>query len=135
MRRSVRREPTISHLDLGDDFAVRRRAAADCHFRTLIRFLRRQVGQPWRQVQPELDARCRALRIDAAITKLLRERLSDHVDTDVVLRDGVGWVERKTGRRCSLFVHPVSGMLCLQNRQAKSRKPAEQNAAPDPAGT
>jgi hypothetical protein len=118
-RRSVRREPSISHRDLGDDFTLRKLALVERYVKPLLRFLRRQVGQPWSQVQPELDARCRALKVDAGIRKLVRDRLMRHVDTDVVQSDGVGWVDRSTGQRSGLFVHPENGALCHQGRQPK----------------
>ena len=115
-RRSVHRERRISDLDMGDEFTFRQIAAADRHSKPLMRFLRSKVGQPWRQVQSEIDTRLRALKVDAPIRRTVRERVMREVDTDVAWRESVGWVEQTTGRRCSLFAHPESGELCLQKR-------------------
>jgi hypothetical protein len=123
-RLSVRREPYVSSLDLGDDFLFRQLDALKRHEKPLARFLRRQVGRPWTEVRAEIDARCRDLPVDEFIRTKVRDRLLRLVEEHPVFRSGIGW-ERTAGVFCGLYVNCETGLLCFQKQRPKRRRPAE----------
>lgn len=95
----------------------------------LRRYLERNVGRPWNKVFSEI---CEHIRVTSAVQKHVRDHVQWEVETNTFLGDDGRVYDRNPyGPIClsepcrysrpTLYVHPKSGLLCIQKR-GKSRK-------------
>lgn len=118
-RRSARRERPVSRMDQDDVFFYRHLAAVSRHADPLLRWLRRQVGRPWTQVEAEIAERCQSLKADAAIRTAVRKWVVRYVDTSPSVPRRPGLLHGAGTKR--YFVHAEKGTLCLRQQSPKPR--------------
>ncbi len=98
----------------------------------LRRYLESQVGRPWNKVYAEIAAR---LRIDSTVQQHVRDHLRDFVAV-TPRRNISGWWTSIDGGlwRQSLYVHPVTGLLCRTDKlpEERARRRAQRNKAATP---
>jgi hypothetical protein len=75
----------------------------------LLRFLRRQVGRRWAEIQPALDARYRALPVERAVRTQVRKAVEG-----LVFGRRAIWCRM----RGEFFVASDSGLLCYRATKA-----------------
>jgi hypothetical protein len=71
----MRRQPAAHDRYLRDDAFLEYRARMRKLCNPLVRFLRRQVGRKWSEVQQELEARCLALPVDRTLRDAVRQSM------------------------------------------------------------
>jgi hypothetical protein len=127
---SIGRHPEIADLDGNDGPFFRHRDLMKRYGNPLKRFLQRQVGRSWSDVEADLDERCRRIKVDRAVQLSIREEVLREVARQVRLDPANGWVDVLTGYRCGLYVNPATGTLRVQPKRYR----AEPGAATDGGG-
>jgi hypothetical protein len=102
----------------------------------LRRYLNSQVGRRWDDVFSDISAN---IRLDNAVQKHVRDHVQDFVAVTTFLQDGEIFIVDRYGRPQalahtrwppSLYVHPVTGVLCRNDwRRARRAEQRRQAAA------
>jgi hypothetical protein len=97
----------------------------------LWRFLQSRVGQPWNAVWSEISAH---IRSDNAVQQHVRDHVKMWVCTATRLdeRGEIELLDRAYGRQLEqshidFYVHPVDGLLCVNNAKTSWKKLYQQN--------
>jgi hypothetical protein len=102
-RQSIGRQPLMRDRHLGDDDLLESWERMRKLKNPLIRFIRNQVGRLWRDIEPELIARCKKIRADGSTQRKVRKELLQMVLNDKKL---------PVARIGRFFVDPRTGVLC-----------------------